>query len=137
MSATNNNEKLTCGISHVGLSVSNLDKSVGFFEAIGYSKIGGDVSYPSVFLSDGASMVTLWQTDEGATPFDRRKNVGLHHLAIKVPSLEALQQAYDTVMAIDGVKSNFGPEAIEGMPLTHAMVFEPSGNRIEFTYHAE
>jgi catechol 2,3-dioxygenase-like lactoylglutathione lyase family enzyme len=128
--------KLTAGISHVGLAVSNLDKSLQFFEAIGYKKIGGDDAYPSIFLSDGDSMITLWQTDDGATPFDRKKNVGLHHLAIKVPTLEALQEVYDTVMAIDGVNSDFAPEALTGMPLTHAMVFEPSGNRIEFTHHA-
>lgn len=82
-------------------------------------------------------MITLWQTDDGATPFDRRSNVGLHHLAIKVPSLEALQKVYDTVLTIDGVKSDFAPQEITGMPLTHAMVFEPSGLRIEFTHHAE
>ena len=81
-------------------------------------------------------MITLWQADDGATPFDRRKNVGLHHLAIKVPTLEALQTVYDTVMAIDGVKSDFAPQELNGTPLTHAMVFEPSGNRIEFTHHA-
>jgi len=130
------NTNLTSGISHVGLSVSKLDKSFEFFEAIGYQKIGGDPSYPSIFLSDGNSMITLWQTDDGATPFNRKSNVGLHHLAIKVPSLEALQKVYDTVTALDGVKSDFGPQELGGTPLTHAMVFEPSGNRIEFTHHA-
>lgn len=128
--------KLTSGVSHVGLAVSKLDKSVAFFEAIGYEKIGGDPSYPSIFLSDGESMITLWQTDDNATPFNRKTNIGLHHLAIKVPTLEALQKAYDTVMAIDGVQSDFAPQEITGMPLTHAMVFEPSGCRIEFTHHA-
>ena len=133
---TNTNNKLTAGVSHVGLAVSKLDKSVEFFQAIGYKTIGGDPKYPSVFLSDGESMITLWQTDDNATSFDRRRNVGLHHLAIKVPTLEALQQAYDTVMAIDGVKSDFSPQELTGTPLTHAMVFEPSGCRIEFTHHA-
>lgn len=81
-------------------------------------------------------MITLWQTDAGATSFDRRKNVGLHHLAIKISSLNALQKAFDTVMSIDGVKSDFAPQELGGTPLTHAMVFEPSGNRIELTHHA-
>jgi lactoylglutathione lyase len=132
---------LTAGISHVGLSVSNLDASLKFFEAIGFKKVGGVESYPSYFLSDGSSLVTLWQTDEGATPFDRRKNVGLHHLAIKVTSLDALNEAYKTVQDIPGVRvvgeGAFGPEKLNGTTLTHAMVFEPSGNRIEFTFHAE
>lgn len=129
--------KLTSGISHVGLAVSDLEQSLKFFEAIGYSRIGGDESYPSYFLSDGASMITLWQTEKGATPFNRRTNVGLHHLAIKVISLEALTKVYRGVMAIQGVVSDFDPRELKGTGLTHAMVFEPSGNRIEFTHHAD
>jgi catechol-2,3-dioxygenase len=53
-------DKLTAGVSHIGLSVSDLEKSKAFFEAIGFKKIGGDDSYPSTFLSDGDSMITLW-----------------------------------------------------------------------------
>jgi lactoylglutathione lyase len=135
------NTTLTAGISHVGLSVSKLDASFKFFEAIGFKKVGGVESYPSYFLSDGSSLVTLWQTDPNATPFDRRKNVGLHHLAIKVTSLQALDEAYAAVQTVPGVRADgegaFGPEKLNGTTLTHAMVFEPSGNRIEFTFHSE
>ena len=77
-----NNESLTMGVSDVGLSVTDIDSSFAFFQALGYAKIGADKSYPSYFLSDGYVMITLWQTDEGANSFDRRKNVGLHQLAI-------------------------------------------------------
>jgi catechol 2,3-dioxygenase-like lactoylglutathione lyase family enzyme len=146
MCPTNNNnatneslkadEKLTAGISHVGLSVKDLDASFAFFAALGFNKIGEVESYPALFLSDGSAMITLWQTDEGATPFDRRKNVGLHHLAIKVPSMEALQVAYETVLKVEGVESEFTPTELKGTPLHHAMVYEPSGNRIELTYHS-
>ena len=130
--------QLTCGISHVGLSVSDLAASLGFFQALGYTKVGGSESYPSHFVSDGTSLITLWQTDsDGTVAFDRRKNVGLHHLAIRVPSKQALEQAYEQALVIPGVQSDFGPQAIAGTPLTHAMIFEPSGNRIEFTYHEE
>jgi catechol 2,3-dioxygenase-like lactoylglutathione lyase family enzyme len=129
-------EKLTAGISHVGLSVKDLDASFDFFEALGFNKIGEVESYPALFLSDGAVMITPWQTDEGATPFDRRKNVGLHHLAIKVPSMEALQAAYKKVLTVEGVESEFNPTALKGTPLYHAIVYEPSGNRIELTYHS-
>jgi catechol-2,3-dioxygenase len=136
--ATNiNNSNLTAGFSHVGLAVSKLDKSVEFFESIGYTEIGGEPKYPCVLLSDGESMIALMQTEDNATPFDRRRNVGLHHLAIKVPTLQALQQAYDIAIAIDGVKSDFSPQEITGTSLTHAMVFEPSGCRIEFVHQAD
>ena len=132
---------LTSGISHVGLSVSNLEASCGFFQALGFNQVGGVDSYPSIFLSDGSSLITLWQTENDATPFDRRKNVGLHHLAIKVSSKEALTEAYNTGGKMDSVRVTgegaFGPQALDGTSLTHAMVFEPSGNRIELTYHQE
>lgn len=132
---------LTVGISHVGLAVANLDASFQFFEALGYKKVGGVDSYPSYFIHDGTALLTLWQTDKDPTPFDRRKNVGLHHLALKVSSLEALQQAFDAVSKIEGVRITgegaFAPQKLEGTPLTHAIVFEPSGNRIELTYHQE
>ena len=77
------------------------------------------------------------------TPFDRRKNVGLHHLAIKVSSLTALDEVYAAIQSVPGVcvdgEDAFGPEKLNGTSLTHGMVFEPSGNRIdcEFTFHAE
>mmetsp|Transcript_13341 Transcript_13341/g.19991 ORF Transcript_13341/g.19991 Transcript_13341/m.19991 type:complete len:140 (-) Transcript_13341:213-632(-) len=138
MSASNNqnNESLTMGISHVGLAVTDIDSSFAFFQALGYSKVGGVESYPSYFLSDGHVMLTLWQTDEGANSFDRRKNVGLHHLAIRVPSLEALQTAFEKVSAVEGVKVEFAPHEQKGTPLHHAMVYEPAGNRIELTFHS-
>lgn len=138
---TTTTTNLTIGVSHVGLAVSNLDASLKFFEALGFKKAGGSESYPSIFVSDGASLITLWQTDKDATPFDRRKNVGLHHLAIKVPSLEALSQAYKAVSEVTGVRTDgegaFSPAKLDGTPLTHCMVFEPSGNRIELTFHQE
>lgn len=131
--------KLTSGISHIGLAVSHLDASLKFFETLGFKKVGGSEAYPSYFVTDGDSLITLWQTDEGAIPFNRRKNVGLHHLAIKVPSTEALDAAYKAVSSLDGVRVDgegaFGPQTLDGTPLTHAIIYEPSGNRIELAYH--
>jgi lactoylglutathione lyase len=81
-------------------------------------------------------MITLWQTEQDFISFNHRNNVGLHHLAIKVPTLEALSRIYETIVAMDGVKSDFAPYELKGTPLTHAMVFEPSENCIKFTHHA-
>jgi catechol 2,3-dioxygenase-like lactoylglutathione lyase family enzyme len=124
------------GISHVGLSVSDLKASVVFFKALGFKEAGGVESYPSVFVTNGSIFLTLWKTEEGNTvPFNRRTNVGLHHLALQVPSEEALINAYETVLEVKGVSSDFPPEPF-GFG-KHAMVFEPSGNRIELSYHSE
>lgn len=128
---------LTSGISHIGLTVPDITKTVSFFEAVGFKKVGGSEAYPSIFLSDGSTMVTVWKAKVSSpTPFDRTANVGLHHLAIMVPTLEALNEVYGIISKFDGVKIEFGPQTIEGTPITHCMCYEPCGVRIEFAHHA-
>jgi len=81
---------LTQGVHHVGLTVTDLDASCGFFtEILGWEKVGAKPDYPAVFVSDGSVMVTLWQARQTSTakPFDKNNNVGLHHLAIRVADL--------------------------------------------------
>lgn len=130
-------ESLTSGVSHVGLTVPNLEKSVAFFEAVGFKRVGGSEAYPSVFLSDGSTMLTLWNAKvDTPTPFDRKKNIGLHHLALKVPSLKALDEVFAIVSKFDGATIEFKPQAIPGTPMTHMMCYEPGGVRIEFAHHA-
>ncbi|MFV1990999.1 MAG: VOC family protein, partial [Acidimicrobiales bacterium] len=83
---------LTIGIDHVGLTVADLDPTVAFFlGALGWEIIGEDPDYPAIYLSDGTTKVTLWQAwAEDPVPADREANVGLHHLALRVPSPDAL-----------------------------------------------
>ena len=78
----------TLGIDHLGLTVRNLDQTVSFFaDCLGWKEVGGKPEYPSKFVSDGFSVLTLWQVhNENAPEFDRRANVGLHHLALKSES---------------------------------------------------
>ena len=124
---------LSSGISHIGLAVSDLDASFLFFEALGYKKVGGDESYPSYFISNDKSILTLWQTDANATSFNRKINVGLHHLALQVDSEESLNAAYNAVLKVPGTINEFGPK--NGAFGKHAMVYDPSGLRIELSLH--
>ena len=85
----------TRGINHLGLSVSDLDRSARFFtEALGWTESGRDAAYPRTAVSDGHLRLTLWQVDYklSVEPFDRRKNVGLHHLALEVESEDRLNE---------------------------------------------
>lgn len=128
---------LTIGVSHVGVSVVDIEKTAKFLEAIGFNRAGGVESYPSIFLSDGTTLVTVWKLKANTpTSFDRTKNTGLHHLAFKVPSLEALDKIYDIVQEIEGVQIEFPPRAMAGAPLSHMMCYDPNGVRVEFTYHS-
>ena len=126
---------LTAGVHHVGLSVGDLAASEAFFtECLGWRKLGGVESYPSSFVSDGKTMVTLWQVADAAAavPFDRRRNVGLHHLALAVAGKEALDALFARVSTWPGVRVEFSPQPFAGGAMLHAMIYEPGGTRLEF-----
>jgi len=125
------------GIDHVGLTVTDLAASERFFVGeLGFEKVGGDAEYPSVFLSNGAILVTLWRANEPdlAVPFDRKQNVGLHHLAFAVASFSALDALHTRLQHAAGVRIEFAPELLGGGPARHMMIREPSGNRLEFIH---
>lgn len=129
-------QALVQGAHHVGLSVLDLEAAVHFFcVTLGYSEVGGNPAYPSKFVSDGATLVTLWQIadPENATRFDRKTNVGLHHLALRVADAKALDTVYNRVKAHPGAKIEFAPEPIsKGSALQHFICIMPGGIRIEF-----
>jgi len=128
---------VTVGVDHVGLSVRHLDKTVEFFcHCLGWSVVGERPDYPAVFVSDQSIMLTLWQvaSPEHAVAFDRRANVGLHHLALAVADRAALDFVHRKVAAWPGVVVEFPPELSGKGPKEHFIVREPSGVRIEFTF---
>jgi hypothetical protein len=89
-----------------------------------------------VFVSDGHDVVTLWQVESPgkAISFDRRANVGLHHLALAVVDRISLDTLYKRVSSWPGVVVEFGPEQSGAGPKIHFIVREPSGVRIEFAF---
>lgn len=124
----------TRGIDHVGLTVISLMESLAFFtEALGWRQVGGK---PAAFVSDGAGMVTLWEVKfhDERVGFDRRRNIGLHHLAIRVPSQDALVQLFERVSKWPGVEVEFAPEPSGRGPKIHCIIYEPGGNRIELAW---
>lgn len=128
------------GVDHVGLAVTDLAASQSFFvDGLGFSVRGEDPAYPAVFLSNGHTMVTLWAIAEPstATPFDRKRNVGLHHLALSVTSFEALDALHTRLKDMPGVRIEFAPELAYGGPSKHMMVYEPSGNRVELVHRPQ
>ena len=125
----------TLAIHHLGLAVSDLPASAEFFtDCLGWSVAREVPEYPAIFVTNGSAFVTLWQTENIATPFDRKKNVGLHHFAIKVSSEQALDQIFEKAAAHPRVRVEFAPELLRGGPAKHCMLFEPSGIRVEFIW---
>ena len=129
---------MTSGFNHVGLSVTDLDRSTEFFtQTLGWRLTGRDEDYPATFMTDGEMFLTLWRVNDPdtAVKFDRKNNVGLHHLAISVASFDILDELYERVKTVEGVVIEFPPELAYGGPTKHMMIREPSGNRLEFAHN--
>jgi catechol 2,3-dioxygenase-like lactoylglutathione lyase family enzyme len=87
----------TSGVDHVGLSVRDLESTRRFFcDCLGWRVVGERLEYPAAFVSDGQQIVTLWRVEapDRAVAFDRRTNVGLHHLALAVADRTGLDALY-------------------------------------------
>ena len=126
----------TLGIDHLGITVSDLETSLNFFtQCLGWDVKGGNEAYPSAYVSDGTSILTIWQAKVDApVSFDRHKNIGLHHVALKVASEDALNSLFGDMKDWPGVNVEFAPEFSGTGPKVHCMINEPGGNRIEFAY---
>jgi len=126
---------ITKGVHHIGLTVSKLEESAAFFTSLpGWREVRRNEEYPAIFVSDGSIMLTLWATkEEPSIPFNRRSNIGLHHLALQVESEDSLNRVY-ALLTNNGTKIEFAPELLRQGPAKHLMCYEPSGIRVEFIW---
>ena len=125
---------ITRGAHHIGLTVPDLAKTCAFFiDTLGFDQVGEVADYPAVFLSDGTTMITLWQAadPDTASPFDRKNAIGLHHLALTVDANE-LNELHSRLKDAGGVGIEFAPEPLGGGPTQHMMCSIPGGIRVEF-----
>lgn len=129
-------QKLTNGVHHIGLTVPDLDQARSFFcDLLGFDEVGGVADYPSIFVSDGAILLTLWRAVDPLTAraFDRRANIGLHHLSLAVADDAALDVVWEKVSNHPEVIVDVKPCPIRPGSITrHFLVFIPGGIRVEF-----
>jgi catechol 2,3-dioxygenase-like lactoylglutathione lyase family enzyme len=93
-------DALTHGVHHVGLAVRDLDEATSFFcGTLGFKEVGRNDAYPAVFVSDGGATLTIWRVTDpsNAVAFNRKTNIGLHHLALAVADQAALATVYERV----------------------------------------
>ena len=125
----------TAGVHHVGLTVPNLAEARTFFlDGLGFEQVGEKPDYPAVFVSDGTTMITLWQAADpaNAVAFDRRNVIGLHHLALRVDGGDMLDAVHERIRNFAGVEMEFAPEPLRDGPTRHMMCTIPGGVRVEF-----
>lgn len=126
---------ITSGAHHVGLTVPDLPTASRFFtDALGFEKVGEVAEYPATFVSDGSIMITLWQAEDpaNAVAFDRRRNIGLHHLALRVANDQDLNALHDRLADRDDVNIEFAPEQLGNLRIRHMICGIPGDIRIEF-----
>jgi catechol 2,3-dioxygenase-like lactoylglutathione lyase family enzyme len=118
---------------HLGLTSRDIEKTVAFFvDNFGFEKIGGKPEYPSIFIRKGEVMLTVWQVHDKDALFDRRKQLGLHHVAFEISQDENLDKLYENLRSKPGVEIEFAPVARSAGTLRHMRLFEPGGCRLEF-----
>ncbi|BDT90055.1 hypothetical protein IFM12275_00310 [Nocardia sputorum] len=118
---------------HVGLNVSDLDRSVDFYRrALGFEQLAAstDAQRRWAFLgADGKLVVTLWEQSDGAFSTD---TPGLHHLSFQVDSIDQVRavervlRELSVAFAHDGVVAHG-----EGVASGGIFFSDPDGIRLE------
>lgn len=87
---------------HIGLNVSDIDRSKAFYQKVfgfGVMGEGNDPDRRFVFLGDGTRLLlTLWQQSEGRFATTRP---GLHHLSFQVADIAEVRAAAERVRSLD------------------------------------
>lgn len=120
----------TLATSHVGISVTDLDRSVDFYTSVlGFEATLGKTT-PAAFLAhDGELVVTLWE--QSGSGFESAR-AGLHHLAFKVQSVEEVEGVEERAKQAGATFIYDGPVAYRADSSAGAVFFEdPDGIRIE------
>ena len=68
-----------------------------------------------------------WEDPASAVPFDRRRVIGLHHLALRVAGPEVLEALHRELAARKDVEIEFGPEPL-GAPREIIQIGRKKGN---------
>jgi lactoylglutathione lyase len=118
---------------HIGLNVSDLDRSVKFYQNIfGFEtmKLSQEPERAFAFLGlDGKLLVTLWQQSAGMFP----KNLpGLRHLSFQVPTIEEVKRAETRLRGIGATVFHNGIVLhSEGASSGGVFFLDPDGIRLE------
>lgn len=117
---------IVADIHHVSLNVSDTERSLGFYrDVLGMSMLPRpDFSFGGAWLDAGnGSQIHLIEAD---VPADKGQ-----HVAFLVADIEAVVAALQAA----GIEVR-PPKSVGGTAIQQTFVFDPDGNRLEFTQPA-
>ena len=130
---TNLNTEAAFQTGHIGLNVSDLERSVTFYQNVfGFEtmNLSREPGRAFAFLGHGGKLlVTLWQQSAGAFP----KNLpGLHHLSFQVATIEEVKQVETRLREVGAEIFHNGivPHS-EGASSGGVFFLDPDGIRLE------
>jgi lactoylglutathione lyase len=118
---------------HVGLNVTDLDRSTAFYRQVLGFEVQAEGTEPDrrwAFLGrEGQMVLALWQQSDGRFA---TKQPGLHHLSFQVETIEEVQ---DVQAVLDELGSEFLYDGIvphgEGVASGGVFFTDPDGIRLE------
>jgi lactoylglutathione lyase len=122
----------TITLGHIGITVSDLDVSEGFYqEVLGLRVVDESLQFPSRYASmarDGKTVLTLWEQSRRRP---KKHRPGLHHLAFETDSMEEVNRTkrlLEHLGARWGEGARLYPEGSAGATIYFE---DPDGIRIE------
>ena len=132
------------GITHVDLSVADLERSIAFYRGLGQSlgwdpdhvkEVEGERGETITYLGRRGSSIGLHQA-EATEPPDRYA-VGLHHVCFEVEAREQVDAAHQYALA-HGARDDGPPGERRYQPGYYACFFlDPSGIKVEVVHLPE
>ncbi len=124
---------MTLSVGHVGINVTNLERSIAFYESVLTLVVMRRVDEGErrfAYLGDGEQItLTLWDQAGGAYC---GICAGLHHLAFKAESLQDLDDAVARLRELEATIHHDGVIAHREGAMSGGVFFEdPDGTRLE------
>jgi glyoxylase I family protein len=118
------------GIHHFALSVTDMDRSLAFYQRLGFKKV---MDLGSKVIIGNESLVVGLETSADAGDHFNPHRVGLDHLSFVVNSMADLEAAMAYFNDQDIAHGEITDLSEHGLPMLILPFFDPDGIALEFT----